>query len=89
MAMRGCRVWTKSNSKMQELIPLLSYLASKGPWYKRWFTTPIAALFCSLSLLILVAVTYLGASYFKQTEPCSMECQQVPTIFQQGIVVDS
>jgi len=31
------------------------YVASQSPWYKRYFTTPIAAQFFSLSLLVFVS----------------------------------
>tara|TARA_R110000737_G_scaffold219911_1_gene235831 strand:- start:4786 stop:6054 length:1269 start_codon:yes stop_codon:yes gene_type:complete len=64
------------------------YLASKSPWYKRSFTSPIAALFCSLSLLIFVATIYLIASYSNQAEPCQQACENLPSTFQQGIVLN-
>lgn len=64
------------------------YIASKSPWYKRRFTSPIAAQFFSISLLIFFAVIYIIASYAKQTEPCGDNCQQTTSIFQQGIVID-
>ena len=64
------------------------YLASKSPWYKRSFTTPITALFCSLYLLIFVAAIYLIASYTNQASPCRHDCESLPSSFKQGIVIN-
>jgi len=64
------------------------YMASKSPWYKRRFTSPIAAQFFSLTLLIFFAVIYLIASYANQTEPRGDNFQQTASIFQQGIVIN-
>jgi len=64
------------------------YIASKSPWYKRRFTSPIAAQFFSITLLIFFAVIYLIASYAKQADPRGDNFQQTASIFQQGIVID-
>lgn len=64
------------------------YVASQSPWYRRYFTTPIAAQFFSLSLLVFVAIIYLIASYANQAEPCLDNCENSLSIFQQGIVID-
>lgn len=64
------------------------YITSKLPWYKRKFTSPIAAQFFSLTLLIFFAVIYLTASYVNHTEPRGDNFQQTASIFQQGIVID-
>ncbi|SEK54449.1 hypothetical protein SAMN05216262_101622 [Colwellia chukchiensis] len=65
------------------------YLASKSPWYIRRFATPIAALFCSLALLLTVTFIYLIASYSGQAAPCGHNgCEPELSIFQQGIAVD-
>ncbi|MBA6291984.1 hypothetical protein H4J58_16065 [Colwellia sp. MB3u-70] len=64
------------------------YIASKSPWYKRRFTSPIAAQFFSIILLIFFTVIYLIASYANQTEPRGDKFQKTASIFQQGIVID-
>ena len=64
------------------------YIASKSPWYKRRFTSPIAAQFFSLTLLIFFAVIYLIASYANHTGPRGDDFQKTASIFQQGIVID-
>ncbi|MFT6693091.1 MAG: hypothetical protein ACJAXH_003642 [Colwellia sp.] len=64
------------------------YITSKLPWYKRKFTSPIAAQFFSLTLLIFFAVIYLTASHINHTEPRGDNFKQTASIFQQGIVID-